>query len=62
VFLQESDGFFGVAGSVDGGAIGESDLAGFVNDESFTAGHEELAGNAEGGKDEVGGVAQEGIG
>ena len=60
--LQVGESFFGVAGSVDGGTVGEDDLAGFVHDKCFSAGHEELPGDAEGGKDGVGRVAEEGIG
>ena len=61
MLLQKGEGFFGVAGSVEGGGIGEDDLAGLVDNEGLAAGHKKLAGDAEGGKDEVGGVAEEGI-
>ena len=60
--LQVGEGFFGVAGSVDGGTVGEDDLAGFVDNKGHAAGHKELAGDAEGGQDEVGRVAKERIG
>jgi hypothetical protein len=60
--LQVGEGFFRVACSIDGGAISENDLAGLIDDKSFTPGHKELAGDSEGGKDKIGGVAQEGIG
>lgn len=48
VVLQVGEGFFGVAGSVEGRSIGEDDLAGFVGNKGLAAGHKELAGYTDG--------------